>query len=54
MGTKHNSRFWPTWALTRDKNSIMFYTEAATVAPLNVVHVHGCLPGSGRLPGTLH
>ena len=40
-------------ALTRDKNS-MFYTEAATMAPLNVVHVHGCLPGSGRLPGTLH
>ena len=30
---------------------IKICTEAATVAPWNAVH--GCLPGSGRLPGTL-
>ena len=47
---KHNSRFWPTWALTRDRNSIRCI-EAATMAPWNAVH--GRLPGSGRLPGTL-
>ena len=41
------------WALTHDiLTSIRLYIETATLIPRNVVH--GCLSGSGRLPGTLH
>ena len=52
---KHNWQFWPAWVLTRDQNPICIHVEAATctctVAPW--YEVHGRLPGSGRLPGTL-
>ena len=44
---KHNSQYWPAWAIKIPSVCI----EDATVAPWNAVH--WCLPRSGRLPGTL-
>ena len=47
---KYNSRFGPAWALTGSKIPYVCI-EGATVALWN--EVHGCLPGSRCLPGTL-